>query len=121
MRFLPTSIHGVADYAVGLFVLALPYIYDMHGTPKTFLLVLGGAALLYSVLTDYELALLPVIPFRFHLALDKLFAAVMIAGGVLISFPQNSRFAVVSLGVLSIVVVVLTRKDQSERVWTNLT
>lgn len=82
MRLLSTSIHGIADYAVRLIVLLLPYLYDMHSTPKTLLLLLGGSALVY----DYELGLLPVIPFRSHLALDLLFAAVMIAASMLISF-----------------------------------
>ncbi|MCK1540298.1 MULTISPECIES: hypothetical protein [unclassified Bradyrhizobium] len=86
MRLLSTSIHGIADYAVRLIVLLLPYLYDMHSTPKTLLLLLGGSALVYSLLTDYELGLLPVIPFRSHLALDLLFAAVMIAASMLISF-----------------------------------
>src|SRR4051794_22258094 len=75
MRFLPTVMHGVADHVVALVVLGLPYIYGMHGTSKAFLLVLGAAALFYSLLTEYELGFLPVIPFRIHLALDKLFAA----------------------------------------------
>ncbi|MCK1404425.1 hypothetical protein [Bradyrhizobium sp. 76] len=121
MRFLPTVMHGVADYVVALVVLGLPYIYGMHGTSKAFLLVLGAAALFYSLLTEYELGLLPVIPFRIHLALDKLFAALMLVGSVLIPFPQNSRLVVGGLGVLSFLVVVSTRRDRTEPAPTNST
>ncbi|MGY4512387.1 SPW repeat domain-containing protein [Bradyrhizobium sp. USDA 3650] len=116
MRLLCTSIYGIADYAVGLVVLLLlPYLYDMHSTPKTILLLLGGSALVYSLLTDYELGLLPVIPFRSHLALDLLFGAFMIASSMLISFPQSSRMVVSSLGVLAILVVVLTGRDRADQ------
>ncbi|OSI78431.1 hypothetical protein BSZ21_02255 [Bradyrhizobium canariense] len=109
MRLLSTSIHGIADYAVGLVVLLLPYLYDMHSTPKTILLLLGGSALVYSLFTDYELGLLPVIPFRL------LFGAFMIAASMLISFPQSSRMVVASLGVLAILVVVLTGRDRVDQ------
>src|SRR3954471_6371500 len=102
MRLLSTSVHGIADYMVGLVVLLLPYFYGMHSTPRIVLLLLGGSALVYSLLTDYELGLLPLIPFRSHLALDLLFAAFMIAASMLVSFPQSSRIFVASLGVLAI-------------------
>ena len=115
MRMLSTSIHGIADYAVGLVVLLLPYFYDMHGTPKAILLLLGGSALVYSLLTDYEFGLLPIIPFRSHLALDMLFAALMIAASMLVSFPQSSRVVVAGLGVLAILVVVLTRRVRADQ------
>jgi hypothetical protein len=115
MRMLSTSIHGIADYAVGLVVLLLPYFYDMHGTPKTILLLLGGSALVYSLLTDYEFGLLRIIPFRSHLGLDMLFAALMIAASMLVSLPQSSRVVVAGLGVLAILVVVLTRRVRADQ------
>lgn len=115
MRMLSTSIHGIADYAVGLVVLLLPYFHDMHGTPETILLLLGGSALIYSLLTDYEFGLLRIIPFRSHLGLDMLFAALMIAASMLVSFPHSSRLVVASLGVLAILVVVLTKRDRADQ------
>jgi hypothetical protein len=74
MRFIPTKIHGVLDYVVGLLLIFAPRILGFqNGGPEDRIPVfLGVATLIYSLLTRYELGVFKVIPFKAHLTLDFL-------------------------------------------------
>lgn len=41
MRFIPTLIHGILDYVVGVLTIALPFVLGLSGMPRTVLLILG--------------------------------------------------------------------------------
>ena len=74
MRFIPTKVHGVLDYVVGLLLIFAPRIFgfDNGGPEARIPVILGVMAVIYSLLTRYELGLIKVIPFRGHLSLDFL-------------------------------------------------
>lgn len=57
MRFLPTSVHGIVDYLVGALLIVAPLVlgFDQGGMETLVPIVLGFSAILYSLLTDYEL------------------------------------------------------------------
>jgi len=77
---IPTRVHGILDYLLGLLLIASPWIFgfDDEGTAKWVPIVLGAGVLLYSLLTDYELGAIRAIPMPVHLVLD-------FAGGVLLA------------------------------------
>lgn len=72
MKFIPTKTHGYLDYLVGVLLIASPWIFDFdRGGAETWVpVVLGVSALLYSLVTDYELGVSPQISMRTHLMLD---------------------------------------------------
>ena len=72
MRFIPTHVHGVLDYVVGVLLILAPRILGFqNGGPEDRIpVILGVATLIYSLLTRYELGLFKVIPFRVHLGID---------------------------------------------------
>ena len=74
MRFIPTRVHGMLDYIVGILLILAPRIFGFqNGGPEDRIPVtLGVLALIYSLLTRYELGLFKLIPFRIHLSLDFL-------------------------------------------------
>ena len=41
MRFIPTIAHGLADYLVGLIVIAMPIYFAWTGSARIFFLTLG--------------------------------------------------------------------------------
>ena len=69
---IPTRVHGMLDYLVGALLIAAPWLFDFdRGGAETLVpVVLGIAALLYSLFTDYELGVVRRIPMRTHLNLD---------------------------------------------------
>jgi hypothetical protein len=108
MRFLPTMIHGVLDYLVGLLVIVLPFALGLQGSQKWTLVLLGLLVIVYSVLTDYELGLVRYLRIRFHLLLDAIFGLAMLLMPWLLDFPANARWPNYVLGVLALALVAVT-------------
>lgn len=80
MRFIPTRVHGMADYGTGLLLILAPYIFGFAtGGAKQYLpMILGVAIIGMSLITDYELSVARIIPMPMHLAID-------VAGGLLLA------------------------------------
>ncbi len=80
MRFMDTRTHGYADYLVGIVLILAPYILGFaDGSAAQWVpQILGAGAIVYSLLTDYELGAVRVMPMRVHLFLD-------IASGLLLA------------------------------------
>lgn len=74
MRFISTKAHGVLDYLVGLILIAAPWVLGFaRQGPETWVPVaLGAGAILYSLMTNYELGMTKVISMRTHLGLDMM-------------------------------------------------
>jgi hypothetical protein len=72
LRLIPTRVHGVIDYLTSGTLLGAPELLRLKDVPSAALsLRLSGAkAAAYSLLTDYELGLVRVLPMPVHLALD---------------------------------------------------
>jgi hypothetical protein len=46
MRFVPTIVHGVADYVVGLCVIALPFYFGLTSTQRFAFVAMGTLVIL---------------------------------------------------------------------------
>lgn len=110
MRFIPTRIHGVLDYAVGILLVALPWLLGFaDGTAAQWVpVVLGLGAIGSALVTDYELGVVPLIPMPLHLALDAASGIVLAASPWLFGFADRVWVPHVVLGLTEIVVPLLT-------------
>lgn len=108
MRFLPTMIHGVLDYLVGLLVIVLPFVLGLQGSQKWTLVVIGLLVILYSAITDYEMGSIRYLRIRFHLYLDAVFGLAMLLTPWLLDFPADTQWPNYVLGVLALVLVAVT-------------
>lgn len=72
MRFIPTRIHGIVDYLVGIILIAAPWLLDFNrGGAETWVPVFVGAmALLQTIITDFEVGLVRKLPMKTHLSMD---------------------------------------------------
>ena len=72
MRFIPTRFHGFLDYIVGVALIAAPWIFQFseHTAATVVPVVLGVGLIVYSLLTDYELGVVRVLPMWVHNLLD---------------------------------------------------
>src|SRR5215213_2483256 len=88
MRFISTQVHGVLDYLVGVLLIAVPWIlgFDGTGAAQWVPVILGVAAIIYSLLTRYELGMARVIPMSVHLWLDALSGLLLAASPWLFGF-----------------------------------
>lgn len=80
MAKLKTRRHGLLDYAAGA-LLMLPWTTNFNEREQD-TWMLGAAGLLiilYSVMTDYEMGLMKLLPMKAHLVLDVLVALFLMA------------------------------------------
>jgi hypothetical protein len=89
MRFVPTRVHAVIDYLWGALLLAMPFLAGFADDPaaRSVAMVFGAGAIGYSLVTDYELGLLRLVPMSLHLVLD------VVAGAILAASPWLFGFA----------------------------
>lgn len=73
MKLLSTRAHGTLDYLMGAVLLVTPYVlgFANDGAAQCVpMMVLGAGAIVYSLLTRYELGVVKLIPMPVHLVLD---------------------------------------------------
>ena len=88
MRFIPTYVHGILDYAMGALLIAAPWLlnFDRGGAETWIPVALGVGAILYSLFTNYELGAVRQLPMPVHLALDAMSGVLLAASPWLFGF-----------------------------------
>jgi hypothetical protein len=104
MRFIPTRTHGVIDYLMGALLILAPYLLGFaDGTAAQWIPQVVGAALIgASLLTDYELGVVRVIPMPVHLFLDVAAGALLAVSPWLFGFADRVAWPHLILGLLEI-------------------
>lgn len=106
---LPTRIHGVLDYTVGVLLIVLPFALKFGEGAQTWVpAALGGAAIIYSLFTDYELGAVRRIQMPVHLWLDALSGVLLAVSPWLLGFDTVMWKPHVAAGLLEIAVAVVT-------------
>lgn len=79
MNILTSKSHGILDYIFSIFLLSAPTLFQMEGDLCTITYVLGAAHLLITVLTNFEVGLIKLIPFRIHGLIEIVVSIVLVA------------------------------------------
>lgn len=109
MRFIPTRLHGILDYLVGLIAIAMAIAVPLQDASFMTLICLGLFAVFYSLFTDYELGVIRFLRVRFHLALDVLFGVAMLVAPIIVDFPPAIHWVVHTIGGLAVVLAFITQ------------
>lgn len=80
-RPIDSTLHGVTDYTVGTFLMTeFPRVVGVEGTESARQIRIAGAAhAAYSMLTDYPLGVVKLIPYQMHLTIDAIGAVALAA------------------------------------------
>src|SRR5687767_4639756 len=113
MRFIPTRVHGYLDYIVGALLIAAPWLFDFaRGGAETWIPVaLGAGAILYSLITDYELGVSKTILMRTHLMLDLMSGILLAASPWLFGFADYIWEPHLILGLFEIGAALMTKQE----------
>ena len=112
---ISTRAHGYLDYLMGLLLIISPLLFEFpEGAATTVPIVLGAGVILYSLLTDYEMGLLKVIPMPVHLGFDVLGGIILAASPWLFGFAEEVYLPFIILGILEIGAGLLTSKKTSK-------
>ena len=117
IRFLPTSVHGVLDYIVGIALILAPWIFNfayVGGAAVIIPIVLGIALIVYSLVTRYELGIpgIKFLPMPYHLVIDFVAAVFLAISPWLFGFasrPLNVWLPHLVVGIAVIVVVLVSQ------------
>ena len=118
LRFIPTRVHGVLDYAVGGLLLAAPELFRLKDVPASAMAprLAGAGAAAYSLVTDYELSPVKLLPMPVHLALDAGSGALLSASPFLFGYARaGTRYWLphTLVGVLEVLVAAMTQTRPS--------
>lgn len=99
------------DYAVGILLILAPQLFDLApGAESRVLVWLGVAAIVYGMVTRYELGLVRVVPFRGHLVLDLVHAAILTSSPWVFGFAERVWVPHLVLGLVEFGVVALSQR-----------
>lgn len=104
MKIIDTKTHGYMDYIMGIFLIASPSLFSLNvnAIESTVFYIVGVTAIIYSLLTNYELGFLKIIPMKGHLALD-IFSGIFLAGSPwLLGFAEIVYMPHLVLGIIEI-------------------
>ena len=112
MRFIPTRVHGVIDYIWGLLVGTSPWVLGfVDNRPAAYVAwIFGVGAILYSLATNYELGLLPIIAMPVHLILDVAAGAILAVSPWIFGFADRVFWPHLIFGLFSVLAGLTTRK-----------
>ena len=110
MNVLPTRVHAISDYVLGIVLIVAPYFLGFaDGGPAQWIpTIIGVAILASSLMTNYEYSFARLIPMPLHLALD------LVAGVLLLASPWLFHFSDVYvphviLGILEVAIAAVTQ------------
>jgi hypothetical protein len=112
MRFIPTRVHGLIDYIWGLVVGTSPWVFGFTDNgPATYVAwIFGVGAILYSLGTNYEVGLVPVISVPVHLILDLAAGAVLAGSPWIFGFADRVFWPHLVFGLFSVAAGLTTEK-----------
>lgn len=110
MNLITTRIHGYLDYIVGALLIVCPWVFGFaRGGAETWVPVAQGIlAIVYSILTNYELGIFRIISMRVHLMLDLIAALFLAFSPWIFGFSGEIWAPHVILGVLELLVVAVS-------------
>jgi hypothetical protein len=107
MQVIPTAVHGVLDYIVGILLIAAPWIFGFNdvSAAKWCAIIVGIVVLATSTMTNYELGLIRAIPMRMHLMADALVGIFLVIAPWIFGFGDEGTsawlpFVIIGIGEL---------------------
>lgn len=117
MRFMPTRVHGIIDWLMGLLLIALPWILGFaRGGPESALPVaVGAAGLIVTFFTNHEYGVVRRIPMTAHLAVDGVAGAVLAASPWIFGFADVVWVPHVILGLTELAAAFVTETSPADQ------
>ncbi len=106
MKLISPKVHGYLDYVVVLVFLAAPALLHLSMLPAVISYSLAGIHLLLTLLTDFPLGVLKIVPLKWHGIIELVVGPVLVALPFILGFgsePAAQYFYVVNGAVIFIV------------------
>ena len=110
MRFVTRHIHAYLDYPVAVSLIVLPFLLSLgavNPAAKWLAVATGIAAFVLTLLTDHELGVVKLLPYWFHVAVDRLVGVTFIAAPFVLGFGGLDAWYYWANGATVLIVTVL--------------
>lgn len=109
-QFLNPTLHGLLDYVAAAGLIVFPFLLDLgqDSAVALWFSVAAGVGLIgYSLLTDYSLSVVPLLPYDVHLGFDLAAAVAFIVAPFVFGFGTLTSiyYFVMAAGVIAVVAV----------------
>jgi hypothetical protein len=115
-RFVTKTMHAYLDYPVAASLIALPFVLGL-GTSNPLALWLsvatGVAAFILTLLTDHHLGVYRILPYWFHLAVDRLVGLVFVAAPFALGFTGLDAWYYLANGATVLLVTSLHKPEET--------
>jgi hypothetical protein len=125
VRFLPTKIHEVLDYIVGIALILAPNIFQFssNATASWIPRVLGVVLIVYSLFTNYEWGVVKVVEMPYHLVIDLVASIFLAISPFIFGFYRESAnvwlpHLIVGIAVILVVIVTQTQPGYARQTST---
>lgn len=110
MRLLSPKVHGIIDYLVVVFLWLSPSLFGLTGFTATFIYVLGAIHLALTLITDFEMGAIKMIPLRIHGMIELVVAIFLFVSPWIFGVSEEvlNRNFLMGFGVAVLAVFVLT-------------
>lgn len=116
MRFVTRKVHAFIDYPVALSLIAMPFLLGLGTTNKLALwlsVVTGCAAFALTVLTNHETGIIKVLPYSFHVLVDRIVGLTFVAAPFVLGFTGlDAIYYWVNAAAVLLVTFVLNASDE---------
>ena len=101
---------------MGVLLIISPWLFDFAngGAAQWISIILGLSALLYSLMTDYELGLLKIISVKAHLMIDLISGIFLAASPWIFGFADDVYLPHLILGIAEIGASLMTKQHPSK-------
>ena len=117
MKTINAKVHGYLDYMVVLIFLGAPTLLHLSTLPAVISYSLAGIHLLLTLLTDFPLGVLKVVPLKWHGIIELVVGPVLVALPFVLGFgsePAAQYFYIVN-GIVILIVWFLTDYGNPKR------
>ena len=117
MRFVPTWVHGIIDWVMGLLLIALRWLlgFARGGLESALPVAVGTAGLIVTFFTNHEYGVVRRIPMTAHLAVDGVAGAVLAASPWVFGFADVVWVPHVILGLTELAAAFVTKTSPADR------
>ena len=113
IRFLPTKVHTVLDFIVGIVLILLPSIFgfsDVGGGAVWLPILIGIASIIMGLFTQgYGFAIVRIIPLKIHLWIDFLAGILLALSPWLWSFSDEATHVWVWQVVIGVALIIVSQ------------
>jgi hypothetical protein len=108
MKIISPKIHGAIDYAVVAFLWLSPSLFGLSSNASKLTYGLGVVHLTLTILTDFPLGVIKIVPMKFHGIIELVVSVVLVTLPLLVGFRGVDMAFYISFGAAVFVTWLLT-------------